>query len=134
VVVAGSLETGAFDSVTAMVFGELYRHQGGWKFRAVGQGWASGLSGLVTDFGISVEDESSVVAQAESLRHLQQLVTFAFADEPWSPTRSDLVGRATRVSDSRLFLDADEKAHLDTRHSVEPRRSDERRQPSAAGS
>lgn len=28
---------------TAMIFGELYRYQGEWKFRAVGQGYASGL-------------------------------------------------------------------------------------------
>jgi len=31
---------------TAMIFGELYRHAGGWKFRAVGQGYANGLLGL----------------------------------------------------------------------------------------
>ena len=42
---------------TAFVFGELYRRAGGWKFRAVGQGYASGLGGLAADFGISVEDE-----------------------------------------------------------------------------
>jgi stress response protein SCP2 len=42
---------------TAMVSGELYRRSGKWKFRAVGQGYASGLAGLATDFGISVEDE-----------------------------------------------------------------------------
>lgn len=41
---------------TAFVFGELYRRAGAWKFRAVGQGYASGLAGLATDFGISVED------------------------------------------------------------------------------
>jgi stress response protein SCP2 len=43
---------------TAMVSGELYRRNGQWKFRAVGQGYASGLAGLATDFGISVGDES----------------------------------------------------------------------------
>jgi stress response protein SCP2 len=42
---------------TAFLFGELYRRNGQWKFRAVGQGYASGLGGLATDFGISVEDE-----------------------------------------------------------------------------
>ncbi|WP_300010838.1 TerD family protein [Pseudonocardia sp.] len=39
---------------TAMVFGELYRHQGEWKFRAVGQGYASGLAGIARDFGVNV--------------------------------------------------------------------------------
>src|SRR6478735_10463943 len=41
---------------TAFVFGELYRRAGGWKFRAIGQGYASGLKGLAVDFGITVED------------------------------------------------------------------------------
>ncbi|WP_344276108.1 TerD family protein [Actinomadura napierensis] len=41
---------------TAFVFGELYRRGGGWKFRAVGQGYESGLAGLATDFGINVDD------------------------------------------------------------------------------
>lgn len=39
---------------TAMVFGELYRNAGGWKFRAVGQGYAKGLQGMAQDFGISI--------------------------------------------------------------------------------
>ncbi|MEU8134204.1 TerD family protein [Streptodolium elevatio] len=39
---------------TAMVFGELYRHGGEWKFRAVGQGYASGLGGIARDFGVNV--------------------------------------------------------------------------------
>jgi tellurium resistance protein TerD len=39
---------------TAMVFGELYRNSGEWKFRAVGQGYASGLRGIAQDFGVAV--------------------------------------------------------------------------------
>ncbi|MES9590828.1 VWA domain-containing protein [Streptomyces sp. NPDC094045] len=42
---------------TALIGGELYRRDGGWKFRAIGQGYASGLAGLATDFGISVDEE-----------------------------------------------------------------------------
>ncbi|WP_018500273.1 TerD family protein [Parafrankia discariae] len=45
------------DPVTTMVFGEIYRRGDGWKFRAVGQGWASGLAGLARSFGIAVEEE-----------------------------------------------------------------------------
>ncbi|WP_329811988.1 TerD family protein [Streptomyces sp. GSL17-113] len=41
-------------SETAMIFGELYRHNGEWKFRAVGQGYASGLRGIALDFGVNV--------------------------------------------------------------------------------
>lgn len=40
---------------TAFVLGEFYRRQGSWKFRAVGQGYDSGLEGLATDFGITVD-------------------------------------------------------------------------------
>jgi tellurium resistance protein TerD len=39
---------------TAMVFGELYRHGSEWKFRAVGQGYASGLAGIARDYGVNV--------------------------------------------------------------------------------
>ncbi|MFF0474933.1 TerD family protein [Streptomyces sp. NPDC004284] len=39
---------------TAMIFGELYRHGTDWKFRAVGQGYASGLAGIAADFGVNV--------------------------------------------------------------------------------
>jgi len=39
---------------TAMVFGELYRNGAEWKFRAVGQGYASGLAGIAKDFGVNI--------------------------------------------------------------------------------
>lgn len=39
---------------TAMVFGELYRHNNEWKFRAVGQGYASGLAGIARDYGVNL--------------------------------------------------------------------------------
>jgi tellurium resistance protein TerD len=39
---------------TAMIFGELYRMGTEWKFRAVGQGYASGLSGIAKDYGVNV--------------------------------------------------------------------------------
>jgi tellurium resistance protein TerD len=39
---------------TAMVFGEIYRSFGEWKFRAVGQGYATGLRGIAQDFGVNV--------------------------------------------------------------------------------
>lgn len=39
---------------TAMIFGELYRHGGEWKFRAVAQGYDNGLAGIARDFGVNV--------------------------------------------------------------------------------
>lgn len=39
---------------TAMIFGELYRHNGEWKFKAVGQGFNGGLGPLAANYGVSV--------------------------------------------------------------------------------
>ncbi|QBS41380.1 TerD family protein [Nocardia sp. CS682] len=39
---------------TAMIFGELYRHGNEWKFRAIGQGYASGLAGIARDYGVHI--------------------------------------------------------------------------------
>ncbi|MFI0899918.1 TerD family protein [Streptomyces sp. NPDC020983] len=41
---------------TALVVVEIYRRGGAWKVRAVGQGYANGLAGIATDFGVSVEE------------------------------------------------------------------------------
>jgi stress response protein SCP2 len=49
---------------SALICGELYRRGEGWKFRALGQGYESGLVGLATEFGISVE-ESEAAAVSE---------------------------------------------------------------------
>ena len=57
---AGGAEIARYDlsedasTETAMVFGELYRNGAEWKFRAVGQGYASGLAGIAKDFGVNV--------------------------------------------------------------------------------
>ncbi|PWI41751.1 TerD family protein [Streptomyces sp. ICBB 8177] len=55
---AGGAEIARYDSAdatveTALVLGELYRRNGQWKFRAVGQGYANGLTGLGEHFGVS---------------------------------------------------------------------------------
>ncbi|WP_432752972.1 TerD family protein [Streptomyces sp. JL2001] len=42
---------------TAFIFGEFYRRHEEWKFRAVGQGYETGLAGLATDFGIAVVED-----------------------------------------------------------------------------
>lgn len=49
---------------TAIICGELYRRGDGWKFRAVGQGYPTGLVGLATAFGISV-DEAEAAAEPD---------------------------------------------------------------------
>lgn len=54
-------ETGA---ETAIICGELYRRGDGWKFRAVGQGYPTGLIGLATAFGISVDESEAAAGPA----------------------------------------------------------------------
>ncbi|MGW1377417.1 TerD family protein [Streptomyces sp. NPDC002446] len=66
---ASGAEIARFDSrdattESAFVLGELYRRQGAWKFRAVGQGYDTGLAGLATDFGISVDEPAAPPAPA----------------------------------------------------------------------
>ncbi|MEV4998033.1 TerD family protein [Streptomyces niveus] len=66
---ASGAEVARYDSQdatveTAFVLGELYRRQGAWKFRSVGQGYSSGLEGLATDFGISVDEPQQAAAPA----------------------------------------------------------------------
>ncbi|AXG76460.1 MULTISPECIES: TerD family protein [Streptomyces] len=57
---AGGAELARYDlsedasTETAMVFGELYRNGAEWKFRAIGQGYASGLAGIASDYGVNV--------------------------------------------------------------------------------
>lgn len=55
---------------TAFVLGEFYRRQGAWKFRAVGQGYDSGLEGLATDFGIAVDEPQQAAAPAPPARQV----------------------------------------------------------------
>ncbi|MEX0171334.1 TerD family protein [Streptomyces sp. LMG1-1-1.1] len=52
---------------TAVICGELYRRGDAWKFRAVGQGYPTGLIGLATDFGISVDEDAAQEAAQEAL-------------------------------------------------------------------
>ncbi|GGS59957.1 hypothetical protein GCM10010253_38380 [Streptomyces badius] len=64
---ASGVELARFDSTdatveTAFILGELYLRQGAWKFRAVGQGYSTGLEGLATDFGISVDEPQQAPA------------------------------------------------------------------------
>ncbi|MFN2518165.1 MAG: TerD family protein [Jatrophihabitantaceae bacterium] len=44
----------ALDSETALALGEMYRHDGEWKFKVLGQGYAKGIAGIATDYGLSL--------------------------------------------------------------------------------
>ncbi|GAA1676337.1 hypothetical protein GCM10009765_27130 [Fodinicola feengrottensis] len=59
---AGGAELARFDTRDAgrervFVLGELYRRDAGWRFRAVGQGYRSGLAGLANDFGLTPRED-----------------------------------------------------------------------------
>ncbi|SET46732.1 TerD family protein [Thorsellia anophelis] len=56
----GNVEIARFDlsedasTETAMIFGELYRHNDEWKFKAIGQGFSGGLAALAKQHGVNV--------------------------------------------------------------------------------
>jgi tellurium resistance protein TerD len=43
-----------YSTETALIFGELYRHKGEWKFKAIGQGYAGGLHAMAVNYGINI--------------------------------------------------------------------------------
>ena len=70
-----NLATGDVATETSLIFGELYRHQTGWKFRAIAQGSNSGPAMLAREFGVDVADPDPVapaapLAQANSVHKL----------------------------------------------------------------
>ena len=44
----------ALSSETAIALGEVYRHEGGWKFKVLGQGYSRGVGGILADYGLTV--------------------------------------------------------------------------------
>ncbi|WP_052868316.1 TerD family protein [Streptomyces niger] len=68
---------------TALVVVEVYRRNGAWKVRAVGQGYANGLAGIATDFGVTVEEPA--VPTATPVQP-QQPVTPPAPPHPGAPT------------------------------------------------
>lgn len=45
-----------FSCETAVAFGEIYRHNGGWKFNAIGKGFMGGLAAFCHTYGVNIED------------------------------------------------------------------------------
>ncbi|MGW5674020.1 TerD family protein [Streptomyces sp. NPDC003860] len=88
---------------TAFVFGELYRRGEEWKFRAVGQGYESGLAGLATDFGIEIDD--GIDEEIDGAGEDEATETAASAPTPVAPApptaaAEDLTPRAERTADA----------------------------------
>lgn len=85
---------------TAFLLGELYRRGGAWRFRAIGQGYASGLAGFASDFGVSIDAEPAAAAPAPaaaapgvSLKK-QKLIDMEKRVAAQSPQLLDLTKRA----------------------------------------
>lgn len=97
---------------SAFVFGEVYRRGGTWKVRAVGQGWASGLAGLATDFGVHVDDEPVGPSPdaTESAGTVQTNVEPAFAARVVDSSPEDGEGVDAYVE----VVEADDQAELQT--------------------
>ncbi|WP_328936184.1 MULTISPECIES: TerD family protein [unclassified Streptomyces] len=62
--VLGTFTPPQLGAETALVVVEIYLRNGVWKARAVGQGYANGLAGIATDFGVSVEEPAAAPAPA----------------------------------------------------------------------
>ncbi|MGW0779872.1 TerD family protein [Streptomyces sp. NPDC002913] len=80
-------------AVSAFIFGELYRRTGEWKFRAVGQGYASGLAGLATDFGVDIDDDAEEDGEEGGAEPGAETAPGAADDR--APARQDAVREAT---------------------------------------
>ncbi|MGW6409662.1 TerD family protein [Streptomyces vinaceus] len=120
---------------TAFIFGELYRRGEEWKFRAVGQGYETGLAGLATDFGIAVDEEEAETAEeagaaeapeetvraADDDRAADALVT-AKAAEPPVALPAQARGRGPRTTKKKVTLPKVAKASLAENDSWRPAR------------
>lgn len=81
-------------AISAIVLGEVYRRNDGWKFRAIGQGWDTGLKGLAIDYGITVDDDppvqSPVITGGSSDPSRQPLPSGPRADWYSDPTNANV--------------------------------------------
>ncbi|SMF72012.1 Stress response protein SCP2 [Streptomyces sp. Amel2xC10] len=76
-------------AVSAFIFGELYRRGDDWKFRAVGQGYATGLAGLATDFGVDIDDDAEAETAAEAQAEAEAQAAAEAAEEGASTEAGD---------------------------------------------
>ena len=74
---------------TVAVLGELYRRDGHWRFRAVGQGYAAGLEGLASDYGITVDPDDPIEGESALAKATDQVFDAAsVAEETETPDDS----------------------------------------------
>lgn len=100
--VAARFDSTGATTETAFVLGEFYRRQGAWKFRAVGQGYSSGLEGLATDYGITVDEPrhapAAPAAPVAPAPHVAPPVTTPPPVAPPPPSAPPAPVRLTKVT------------------------------------
>ncbi|MEV8015915.1 TerD family protein [Streptomyces sp. NPDC086554] len=89
---------------TAFVLGELYRRQGAWKFRAVGQGYGSGLEGLATDYGISVDEPQQAAPPVAAPAPVQPPAPAAPVQAPPPPAQAPAAPASQPVRLTKVTL------------------------------
>lgn len=96
--------------VTAAVLVEVYRRAGSWKVRAVGQGWATGLAGLATDYGITVDDptdhEPAAASVPDATLHAEARPSSGH-DLVAAPGKDSLTDELSRLATQRAALSAE---------------------------
>ncbi|MBL7497225.1 VWA domain-containing protein [Frankia sp. CNm7] len=93
----------------ALVVVELYRRGGSWKIRAVGQGYASGLAGLATDYGVDVSADEDVSAPAAPLAPTAPAAPTAAVPAAAAASAADLPSTGDPRVDMRKRLDLRKK-------------------------
>ncbi|RBO89598.1 TerD family protein [Nocardia puris] len=98
---------------TALIACELYRRNGAWKVRAVGQGYAQGLAGIATDFGITVDDEPETLDAPQPPAPAQGTPQPVAPQEPPTPTAPPRFGAPTiDLTKGRVTLRKNETVSL----------------------
>ncbi|MFC8394634.1 TerD family protein [Streptomyces sp. NPDC057238] len=82
----------ALGTETALVVVEIYLRNGAWKARAVGQGYANGLAGIATDFGVTVEEPAAAPPQPAAAPQAPPMPTNAPAAPPAPPAPAPAPG------------------------------------------
>ncbi|MFB7372600.1 TerD family protein [Streptomyces sp. NPDC056222] len=91
---------------TALVVVEIYLRNGAWKARAVGQGYANGLAGIATDFGVSVDEEPAAAAPPTPAAPVAAPVDPRIAAQtPPPPSAPPAPPAAAPVSTGKINLD-----------------------------
>ncbi|PXW33882.1 UNVERIFIED_CONTAM: stress response protein SCP2 [Williamsia faeni] len=102
------------EPVLALLFGEFYRRDAVWKFRAIGQGYAGGLAALATEFGVEIDDPAesanNTADEAESVAVGEEVST------PYAEAVPDVVHASEKAATTELSV----KSPMTTKKAIRP--------------